>query len=219
MRVHHVAKCIVLIAAASLSASCETTKAVGSNIKTVYNGGQVDKEQLSSAIQNDSVVMESQMQQLKTKMAAALATLRSNVQKRWGQNDTKTADRTTYVKYTQGYKSRVITDFDKGQLTVETLDQADPQASLKNAIIAALLTSNDPGAVDLFSDKDVNIDPNRRPYLYGLVHDEQGKSISTRAQAEKFAQYLITQKLQSRTVTGDQGAQKSRFVIVAMVKN
>jgi membrane-bound lytic murein transglycosylase C len=219
MRVHHVAKCIVLIAAASLSASCETTKAVGSNIKTVYNGGQVDKEQLSNAIQNDSVVMESQMQQLKTKMAAAFATLRANVQKRWGQNDTKTADRTTYVKYTQGYKSRVVTDFDKGQLTVETLDQADPQGSLKTAIVAALLTSNDPGAVDLFSDKDVSIDPNRRPYLYGLVHDEQGKSIGTRAQAEKFAQYLIAQKLKTRTVTGDQGALTSRFVIVTMVKN
>jgi membrane-bound lytic murein transglycosylase C len=218
MRVQ-LAKCIVLIAAASLSASCETTKAVGSNIKTMYNGGQVDRDQLSSAIANDSLVMESQMQQLKTKMAAALATLRSNVQKRWGQNDTKTADRTTYVKYTQGYKSRVVTDFDKGELTVETLDQGNPKASLKTAIVAALLTSNDPAAVDLFSDKDVSIDASRRPYLYGLVHDNQGKSIGTRAQAEKFADYLIARKLQSRTVTGDQGAQTSRFVLVPMVKN
>jgi membrane-bound lytic murein transglycosylase C len=212
MRVHHVAKCVVLIVAACLSASCETTKAVGSNIKTVYNGGQIDKGQLGTAIQNDS-------EQFKTKFAAAMASLRSNVQKRWGQGDTKTADRTTYVKYTQGYKSRVVTDFDKGQLTVETLDQTDPKGSLKTAIVAALLTSNDPGAVDLFSDKDVNIDPNRRPYLYGLVHDEQGKSIGTRPQAEKFAQYLISQKLQTRTVTGDQGAQSTRFVMVTMVKN
>jgi membrane-bound lytic murein transglycosylase C len=84
-----------------------------------------------------------------------LRDLESNVQKRWGQGDTKTADQTTYVKYTQGYKSRVVTDFNQGMLTVETLDQADPQGSLKTAIVAALLTSNDPGAVDLFSDKDV----------------------------------------------------------------
>jgi membrane-bound lytic murein transglycosylase C len=219
MRIYHLAKCIVLVAAASLSASCETTKAVGTNIKTVYNGGQVDSDQLSNAIKDDSVVMGKQLRELKTKMAAAMATLRANVQRRWGQSDTKTADRTTYVKYTQGYKSRVVTDFDKGTLTVETLDQADPQGSLKTAIIAALLTSNDPGAVDLFSDKDVNIDPNRRPYLYGLVHDDLGKSIGTRPQAEKFAQFLITQKLQTRSVTGDQGAQTSRFVVVAMVKN
>ena len=219
MRVHHAAKYIALIAAASLTASCETSKAVGSNIKTVYNGGQVDRGQIAAAVNHDQDVMGVELRELKTKMAAAFATLRTNVQKRWGQGDTKTADRTTYVKYTQGYKSRVVTDFDKGQLTVETLDQADPQGSLKTAIVAALLTSNDPGAVDLFSDKDVSIDPNRRPYLYGLVHDEQGKSVGTRPQAEKFAQYLIAQKLQTRTVTGDQGAQTARFVMVTMVKN
>jgi membrane-bound lytic murein transglycosylase C len=219
MRVHQVAKYLVLIAAASLTASCETSKAVGSNIKTVYNGGQVDRSQLATAVNHDQDVMGAELRELKTKMAAAFATLRTNVQKRWGQGDTKTADRTTYVKYTQGYKSRVVTDFDKGQLTVETLDQADPQGSLKTAIVAALLTSNDPGAVDLFSDKDVSIDPNRRPYLYGLVHDEQGKSVGSRPQAEKFAQYLIAQKLQTRTVTGDQGAQTARFVMVTMVKN
>jgi membrane-bound lytic murein transglycosylase C len=219
MRVHPVAKCIVLIAAASLSASCETTKAVGNNINRVVNGGSVDQSQLKDAIAHDSDLMETQLTQLKTKMAAALAVLRSNVEKRWGQRDTKTADRTTYVKYTQGYKSRVVTDFNQGMLTVETVDQADPQGSLKTAIVAALLTSNDPGAVDLFSDKDVSIEANRRPYLYGLVHDEQGKSIATRAQAEKFAQYLIAKKLQTRTVTGEQGAQKARFVMVAMVKD
>jgi membrane-bound lytic murein transglycosylase C len=219
MRMRYLAKSIVILAAASLAASCATTKVVGSNIKSVANGGSVDRAQLSDAISSDSVVMENQLQVLKQKFAAALAALRSNVQKRWGQGDTKTADKTTYVKYTQGYKSRVVTDFDRGVLTVETLDQADPQGSLKTAIIAALLTSNDPGSVDLFSDKDVSIEPNRRPYLYGLVHDNQNKSIGTRPQAEKFAQFLLAQKLQTRTVTGDQGAQTTRFVTVAMVRN
>jgi membrane-bound lytic murein transglycosylase C len=152
-------------------------------------------------------------------MASAFATLRSNVQKRWGQGDTRTADRTTYVKYTQGYKSRVVTDFNQGMLTVETLDQADARGSLKTAIVAALLTSNDPGAVDLFSDKEVSIEVDRRPYLYGLVHDEQGRSVGTRAQAEKFAQDLIAKKLQTRTVTGEQGALTARFVVVPMVRD
>ncbi len=57
------------------------------------------------------------------------------MQKRWGQNDAQMADRTVYVKYTQGYKSRVITDFDHGLLTIETVDDKDPQGSLKNAIV------------------------------------------------------------------------------------
>jgi membrane-bound lytic murein transglycosylase C len=113
----------------------------------------------------------------------------------------------------------VVTDFKQGKLTIETLDQKDPQGSLKTAIVAALLTPSDPGAVDLFSDKEVSIEANRRPYLYELVHDEHGKSIGTRAQAEKFAQYLIAKKLQTRTFTGEQGAQSARFVMVPMVKD
>jgi membrane-bound lytic murein transglycosylase C len=208
MRVHHVAKCIVLIAAASLSASCATSRVVANNFKQVVGGGSLDGSGLSEAIAYDT-------EQLKT----AFATLRSNAQKRWGQGDTKTADQTTYVKYTQGYNSRVVTDFKQGMLTVETLDQADPKASLKTAIVAALLTSNDPGAVDLFSDKEVSIETDRRPYLYGLVHDEQGKSVGTHAQAEKFAKYLIAKMLKTRTVTGDHGALTARFVMVPMVKD
>jgi membrane-bound lytic murein transglycosylase C len=208
MRFHHVAKCIVLIAAASLSASCETSKVLQNNIKQ----GSLNRGDIGKALLTDT-------ERMKAQMAAAFATLRSNVQKRWGQGDSKTADTTTYVKYTQGYKSRVVTDFKQGMLTVETLEQTDPQGSLKTAIVAALLTSNDPGAVDLFSDKEVSIEANQRPYLYGLVHDEHGKSIATHAQAEKFAQYLIAKKLQSRTVTGDQGAQNARFVMVPMVRD
>jgi membrane-bound lytic murein transglycosylase C len=207
MRVRHVSKWIALIAAACLSAGCETSRVVGYNIKQVASGGPVDRGGISEAISHDT-----------ERLTAAFAALRSNVQKRWGQDD-KTADQTTYVKYTQGYKSRVVTDFKQGKLTVETLDQADPKGSLKAAIVAALLTSNDPGAVDLFSDKEVSIEADRRPYLYGLVHDQQGKSIGTRAQAEKFAQYLIAKKLQTRTVTADQGALAAHFVMVTMVRD
>jgi membrane-bound lytic murein transglycosylase C len=219
MRIRYLAKSMGIVAAAGLVVSCATTQVVGSNIKAVANGGSVDTTHLGDALRTDSAVMEKQLQVLRQQFAAALAALRSNVQKRWGQGDTRTADKTTYVKYTQGYKSRVVTDFNHGVLTVETLDQADPQGSLKAAIISALLTSNDPGSVDLFSDKDVSIDPARRPYLYGLVHDNQNKSIGTRPQAEKFAQFLLAKKLQTRTVTGDQGAQTARFVTVSMVRN
>ncbi len=208
MRFHHVTKCIVLIAAASLSASCETSRVIGNNIVSISKGDKLDGSGFSAAFAHD-----------KAQMTAAFATLRGNVQKRWGQGDAKTADETTYVKYTQGYKSRVVTDFKQGNLTIETLDQKDPQGSLKTAIVAALLTPSDPEAVDLFSDKEVSIEANRRPYLYELVHDEHGKSIGTRAQAEKFAQYLIAKKLQTRTFTGEQGAQSARFVMVPMVKD
>jgi membrane-bound lytic murein transglycosylase C len=219
MRFRQLANAIVLIAAAGLIVSCATGQIVGKNLKSVVSGGSVDTTGLDDAVRADREAMKKQLAVLQHQFEVTLDALRDNVRKRWGQGDIKTADKTTYVKYTQGYKSRVVTDFNHGVLTVETLDQTDPQGSLKKAIVSALLTSNDPGSVDLFSDKDVSIDSARRPYLYGLVHDNQNQSIRTKAQAEKFAQFLLTQKLQTRNVTGDKGPQTARFVTVRMVKN
>jgi membrane-bound lytic murein transglycosylase C len=204
---------------ASLSASCATSKIVGKNIQRVVNGQPVDQTGLGQAVAADSKVIESNLQQLQRRFAEALAQLKSNVRMRWGQNDTRVADRTVYVKYTHGYKSRVVTDFDHGSLTVETLDDKDPQASLRTAIVAALLTSNDPASVDLFTDKDVALEPKSEPYLYALVHDNHGKSVRTREQAENFARYLVAQNVQTRSITSNEGAKTALFVRLAMVKN
>ncbi|HWM69767.1 MAG TPA: murein transglycosylase domain-containing protein [Steroidobacteraceae bacterium] len=209
-----------MLVTAGLSASCQTSKIVGQDVKNVVNGQPMDNSGLKTALASDTKDMEANLKILRGKLMQAYAQLRANVQKRWGQNDAKMADRTVYVKYTQGYKSRVVTDFDHGSLTIETVDDKDPQGSLRNAIVAALLTSNDPGSVDLFTDKDVALDPNRKPYLYGLVKDNTGKPIRTRAQAEAFASFLVSQKIQTRPVTaGPEGGETARFVKVAMVRN
>jgi membrane-bound lytic murein transglycosylase C len=219
MRFRRLAGCVVVLVVASLSTSCATTKVIGANIQGVVKGQPVDSSGLNQAVASDTKVIEANLQVLRRKFAEALAQLRTNVQQRWGQKDTKVADRTVYVKYTQGYKSRVITDFDHGFLTVETLDDKDPKGSLRTAIVAALLTSSDPASVDLFTDKDVTLNPNRKPYLYALVHDNQGKPIRTREQAEQFARYLVAQKAQTRAVDSEQGGKTSLFVKLTMVKN
>lgn len=202
-----------------LVTACQTSKIVTQDVKSVVNGQTMDNSRLKAALASDTQDMETNLKVLRGKVMQAYAQLRANVQKRWGQNDAKMADRTVYVKYTQGYKSRVVTDFDHGSLTIETVDDKDPAGSLRKAIVAALLTSNDPGSVDLFTDKDVDLDAKRRPYLSGLVNDNNGKPIRTRAQAEAFANYLVAQKIQTRPVKGDQGAQTARFVKLAMVRN
>jgi membrane-bound lytic murein transglycosylase C len=219
MRFRRLAGCVVVLVVASLSTSCATTKVIGTNIQGVVKGQPVDSSGLNQAVASDTKVIEANLQVLRRKFAEALAQLRTNVQQRWGQKDTKVADRTVYVKYTQGYKSRVITDFDHGFLTVETLDDKDPKGSLRTAIVAALLTSSDPASVDLFTDKDVTLDPNRKPYLYALMHDNQGKPIRTREQAQQFARYLVAQKAQTRAVDSEQGGKTSLFVKLTMVKN
>jgi len=211
--------CVVVLLALSLGASCATTHSIGENIQRVANGQSIDRTGLNQAMASDTKVIEANLIELRRKFAQAVAALRANVQKQWGQRDTQVASRTVYVKYTQGYASRVITDFDHGFITIETVDEKDPQGSLQTAIVAALLTSNDPATVDLFSDKDVVLEPQRQPYLYGLVHDNRGHSIRTRAQAQEFAAFLVAHRLQMRSIKADEGSQTAHFVRLFMVKN
>src|SRR5579871_3850041 len=170
MQVRRLPICIAAIAAASLVASCATTRSVGSNIKRAYNGESVDRHELTQAVASDTKDIEAGLGVLRRRLEAAYAQLKSNVQQHWGQTDTKVASRTVFVKYTQGYKSRVVTDFDHGTLRVETVDENDPLGSLRATIAAALLTSSDPAAVDLFTDKDVTLEAHHKPYLRSEEH-------------------------------------------------
>jgi peptidoglycan lytic transglycosylase C len=213
------AKLVVLLMVVTLGGSCATTKTIENNARRVISGQTLDTDGMKRAVAADTKDIEANVQQLRRTFEQALAKLRTDVEQRWGQKETKVANRTVYVKYTQHYTSRVVTDFDHGLLTVETLDDKDPQSSLKAAIVAALLTSTDPASVDLFSDKDVALDPSRAPYLYGLVLDNQGKPIRTHEQAERFARFLVPQRVQARTVQSDRGPRTARFVKLTMVRN
>ncbi len=145
--------------------------------------------------------------------------LTGNVNRNWGKKETKLPSRTSYIKYTQNYKSRAIVDFDAGSITVETLDDKDARNSLRNAIVTTLLTPDDPRAVDLFSDQPVTLSSASDPYLLGLVQDHNGKPIATPAQAEGFADYLLQKQALTRKVEVPEGAKDALYVTVAMVAN
>jgi membrane-bound lytic murein transglycosylase C len=144
--------------------------------------------------------------------------LRGNAGKKWGKKETRLPDRTHYVKYTQGYLSRAIVDFDHGEITVETLDEKNPGSSLKDAIVTTLLTPEDPRAVDLFSDSSIKLTGERAPYLLGLVLDDKGRTIATPEQAERFAAGLVN-SAKTRNVSTDAGGKQARFVKFNMVSN
>jgi len=144
----------------------------------------------ADAYERDPRVLLSDLRGLKRDYDHLTAVLTGNVNRNWGKKETKLPGRTSYIKYTQNYKSRAIVDFDAGMVTVETVDDKDPKGSLRNAIVTTLLTPDDPRAVDLFSDKSVTLSSAKEPYLLGLVQDQRGKSIATPAQAESFADYL-----------------------------
>ena len=88
--------------------------------------------------------------------------LMGNVQKesgtKWGKHESGVlANRTRYVKYTENYKNRVVVDYDAGTVLIEHLDEEKAKEKLRNAAVVALLTPDDPGSVDLFSDKEIEL--------------------------------------------------------------
>jgi membrane-bound lytic murein transglycosylase C len=145
--------------------------------------------------------------------------LTGRVSKTWGKKEVKLPSRVQYIKYTQNYMSRAVVDFDKGEVTVETLDDKDPNTSLKNAIVTTLLTPNDPRAVDLFSDNAITLTSDKEPYLLGLVLDQNKKPIASPAEAEGFADHLLKTNIATREVELDSGKKKAQYVKFAMVPN
>lgn len=146
--------------------------------------------------------------------------LMGNLQKRsgakWGRREARTLpSRTRYVKYTEGYKSRVVVDFDRGTILVEHLDETDVQGKLRNAIVTALLTPDDPRAVDLFSDKPVGL--SGTPYLQGLVADQNNRLINGLQDARQYAAYLVGNKLQIRRIDVNGISKNVSYVQFAMV--
>jgi len=150
---------------------------------------------------------------------AVLTALGVNVEKTWGKKEVKLPERKKYVKYTQNYRSRAIVDFDSGEILVETLDDQDPQRSLKNAVITTILTPQDPRSVDVFSDKEIVLTGEKEPYLFGLVLDQQKKPVRTVAEAEPFAAYLLEKKSGTRVVDQDGTKKTAHDVTIAMVSN
>ena len=132
---------------------------------------------------------------------------------KWGKRESGTLpSRTRYVKYTENYKNRVVVDYDAGSILIEHLDEDKAKEKLRNAAVVALLTPGDPGAVDLFSDKEIAL--TGKPYLQELVVDQDNAVIKTREEVERYADYLVANKLQSRTI--DANGAKKRVLYVQM---
>ena len=129
--------------------------------------------------------------------------LMGNVQResgeKWGQREAGTLpSRTRYVKYTENYKNRVVVDYDAGTILIEHLDDEQVKDKLRRATVVALLTPGDPGAVDLFSDKEIEL--TGKPYLQELVVDQNNAVIRSREDVERYADFLVANRLQQRAI-------------------
>lgn len=139
--------------------------------------------------------------------------LRDNAGKVWGTKDVNLPSRKKYVKYTDKYQSRALVNFGAGEITVETINAKEPKKQLRQAIVTTLLSTEDPTATDIFTDKAPSF--SGRPHLYGQVLDQDGKSIRYEWRAGRFADYLIKRQLKSKTTKKG----KSHYVRFPMVNN
>ncbi len=146
--------------------------------------------------------------------------LMGNVQKesgaKWGKRESGTLpSRTRYVKYTENYKNRVVVDYDAGSILIEHLDEDKAKDKLRNAAVIALLTPDDPGAVDLFSDKEITL--TGKPYLQEMVVDQSGAVLKSRQDVERYADFLVTNQMKRRTIDANGVSKNVLYVQMSMV--
>ncbi|WP_341664320.1 membrane-bound lytic murein transglycosylase MltC [Vibrio sp.] len=143
---------------------------------------------------------------------ALIDSFSGNIEKRWGRKEIKFAGKSNYVKYIDNYLSRSEVNFNKGTIIIETVSPTDPKGHLKNAIITTLLTPDDPANVDLFSSKNIKLEG--EPFLYKQVVDQDNKPIQWSWRANRFADYLIANKLKIKDVD----FKKAYYVEIPMVE-
>ena len=217
-------RAVLCISAAALLTACQSGPspltliniAASRNPEAALRGAAKQRVELYG---RDPRVLMADLRAAKRDFARLQAFLSGKAGASWGRKEVKLPSRTRYVKYTQNYRSRAIVDFDAGEITVETVDQKTPRASLKNAIVTTLLTPDDPRAVDLYSDKSITLSGSREPYLLGLVLDHEGKPVDSPARAERFADYLLRTRAATRRVDLKGGRKNALYVRLSMIPN
>ena len=126
--------------------------------------------------------------------------LNRKINKKWGKKHTVLPTKKKYVKYTNNYQARTIVDFEKGFVRVETLTAHSSLYALKQAIVTTLQTTADPRTTDIFSSSAPNTEG--VPFLYPQVVDNEGRLVKYRWRAKRYADYLISKKLQKSKVNG-----------------
>ena len=126
--------------------------------------------------------------------------LSEHVTEKWGKKNEQLPNKKKYVKYVNDYQARAIVNFETGKVTVETIETQNPRYMLVNAITTTLLTTADPTKTDIFSSAAPNTDG--VPFLYPLVVDHDGKFVKYRWRAERYANYLVTNKLKHSLANG-----------------
>lgn len=123
----------------------------------------------------------------------------NNVENIWGINEILIVHPKDYVKYTHRYYVRSHINFKKGKITVESISNNNLIKNIRQEIINVLLISKIPSYdKNVYFEHSNIIIGNNIPLLYTQILDNKGKFIKFKNEAMKFANYLISNKLQVR---------------------
>lgn len=182
---------LVLLTSCKTSSQLRSIEQVEQLVKKVQNrpediGGIIEQSKRSKeAFEGDLAAIKSLLKDL-----ARL------VGKEWGEEETELPGQKKYVKYSNDYQARAIVDFAKGNVTVATIAKNQVSDKLKQAIVTTLLTPADPRYNDIFSDKSPVL--GEQPFLYKQVVDQDNKAIRYEWRANRFAEYLLSNKVTKR---------------------
>ncbi len=209
---------LTLIAAGALCLpACTSQQMI--NVATAKDPGAALKgmaERRANAYKYNPELMLSDMKKVKADYNRLIGNVQKQSGAKWGKRESAVLpSRTRYVKYTENYKNRVVVDYDAGTILIEQLDEAQAKEKLRNAAVVALLTPDDPGAVDLFSDKEIPV--GGKPYLQDLVVDQDDVVLKTREDIDRYADYLVTSQLHSRTIDANGERKNVLYVQMRMV--
>ena len=171
-------------------------------------------ENKGRSIVNDPSSWPRELQELKNRIDK----FRKLVDSIWGKEEQPESGPKDYVKYTDKYYNRAHIDFEAGTVTVETLAPVDQREYLKKAIVTTLLTPDDPREVDLYSDSAPGEGKNSKPFLYEQVLDQEGKAIQWSWRANRYADYLVKNRLKS-IVLGKRKGLQVQFPLVKAHKD
>jgi len=209
------------LGATMLLASCSTEQLTEQALKVAL--AKDPKAMLSSMAENKVNTYRNDPRQLLNdfdRLHQELSKLFGNVQeeseKQWGSEESQTLPGPKkYVKYTEQYKNRIVVDYEKSTIRIEHIQEPRAANKVRNAIVVALLTPEDPKAADVFSDSDVILEG--KPFLQSLVLDQNRKPMQTRDDVERFADYLMGNRLQNRRITVGSGKVDVVYVQIDMI--
>ncbi|VFP82878.1 membrane-bound lytic murein transglycosylase MltC [Candidatus Erwinia haradaeae] len=137
-----------------------------------------------------------------------------NIDNLWGDKEVLIAGPQDYIQYSDQYHTRSHINFSAGRVTVSTIDNNNPVTSLRKAIVNILVIGDDPSDLHSNSDrKKIALYP--EPLLYGQVVNNTGQLIIHRADAVRYADYL----LQHRRNYRHSGSHVIWSVTIPMVSN